>query len=120
MFRKVSLVLLLVVMVFGFVASTSAQDAASGEITFVFWENNTSARAGWEGHVARFNEIYPDITVNLIGVPGEIWSDYLQGTATLIAGGETPDIIWVATEGVRFLVDLGLMTPLDDLIAQEG
>jgi multiple sugar transport system substrate-binding protein len=119
-FRKVSMVLLLVVMVFGFVASTSAQDAPSGEITFVFWENNTSARAGWEGHVARFNEIYPDVTVNLIGVPGEIWSDYLQGTATLIAGGETPDIIWVATEGVRFLVDLGLMTPLDDLIAQEG
>jgi len=120
MFRKASLVLLLVVMVFGFVASTSAQDTPSGEVTFVFWENTTTARAGWEAHVARFNEIYPDITVNLIGVPGEIWSDYLQGTATLIAGGETPDIIWVATEGVRFLVDLGLMTPLDDLIAAEG
>lgn len=118
--RKASMLLLLVVMVFGFVASTSAQDAPSGEVTFVFWENNTSARAGWESHVARFNEIYPDITVNLIGVPGEIWSDYLQGTATLIAGGETPDIIWVATEGVRFLVDLGLMMPLDDMIAQEG
>jgi ABC-type glycerol-3-phosphate transport system substrate-binding protein len=114
------MLLLLVVMIFGFVASTSAQDAPSGEVTFVFWENTTTARAGWEAHVARFNEIYPDITVNLIGVPGEIWSDYLQGTATLIAGGETPDIIWVATEGVRFLVDLGLMMPLDDLIAQEG
>lgn len=118
--RKASMLLLLVVMVFGFVASTSAQDAPSGEVTFVFWENNTSARAGWEGHVARFNEIYPDITVNLIGVPGEIWSDYLQGTATLIAGGETPDIIWVATEGVRFLVDKGLMMPLDGMIAEEG
>lgn len=120
MFRKARLVLLLVVMVFGFVASTSAQDTPSGEVTFVFWENNTAARPGWEAHVARFNEIYPDIKINLIGVPGEIWSDYLQGTATLIAGGETPDIIWVATEGVRFLVDLGLMTPLDDLIASEG
>ena len=96
------------------------QDAPSGEITFVFWDNTTETRAGWEGHVARFNEQYPDITVNLIGVPGVIWADYLNGTATLIAGGETPDIIWVATEGVRFLVDLGLMMPLDELIAQDA
>src|SRR6187551_2369708 len=84
----------------------AAQDTPSGEITFVFWDNTTESRAGWEAHVARFNEKFPDITVNLIGVPGTIWSDYLNGTATLIAGGEQPDIIWVATEGVRFLVDL--------------
>ena len=100
------------------VGVASAQDAPSGEITFVFWDNTTETRAGWEGHVSRFNEQYPDITVNLIGVPGTIWADYLNGTATLIAGGETPDIIWVATEGVRFLVDLGLMLPLDELIAE--
>lgn len=96
----------------------SAQDAPSGEITFVFWDNTTETRAGWEAHVARFNEQFPDITVNLIGVPGVIWSDYLNGTATLIAGGEQPDIIWVATEGVRFLIDLGLMLPLNDLVEQ--
>lgn len=101
-------------------AMVSAQDKPSGEITFVFWDNTTETRAGWEAHVKRFNEQYPDVTVNLIGVPGTIWSDYLNGTATLIAGGESPDIIWVATEGVRFLVDLDLMMPLDDRITQDG
>lgn len=101
------------------VGVASAQDEApSGEITFVFWDNTPAMRAGWEGHVARFNEQYPDVTVNLIGVPGTAWSDYLNGTATLIAGGETPDIIWVATEGVRFLVGLDLILPLDELIAE--
>lgn len=100
------------------VGVVGAQESPSGEITFVFWDNTTETRAGWEAHVARFNEQYPDITVNLIGVPGTIWADYLNGTATLIAGGETPDIIWVATEGVRFLVNLDLMLPLDDLIAE--
>lgn len=113
--------LLLLVMMFALlIVGAGSQDAPSGEITFVFWDNTTETRAGWEAHVARFNEQFPDITVNLIGVPGTIWADYLNGTATLIAGGETPDIIWVATEGVRFLVDLDLMLPLDDLIAQEG
>jgi multiple sugar transport system substrate-binding protein len=102
------------------VGMVGAQDAASGDITFIFWDNTTETRAGWEGHVARFNEQFPDITVNLIGVPGVTWSEYLNGTATLIAGGETPDIIWVATEGVRFLVSLDLMLPLDDLIAENA
>lgn len=110
--------LCLVILVTG---AVSAQDAApGGEITFVFWDNTTETRAGWEAHVARFNERFPDITVNLIGVPGVVWSDYLNGTATLIAGGEQPDIIWVATEGVRFLVDLGLMRPLNDLVEQDA
>ncbi|MBE2184375.1 MAG: sugar ABC transporter substrate-binding protein [Anaerolineae bacterium] len=110
--------LCLIIMVTG---AVGAQDAApGGEVTFVFWDNTTETRAGWEAHVARFNEQFPDITVNLIGVPGGIWSDYLNGTATLIAGGEQPDIIWVATEGVRFLVDLGLMMPLNDLVDQDA
>jgi multiple sugar transport system substrate-binding protein len=100
------------------VGGVAAQDSPGGEVTFVFWDNTTETRAGWEAHVARFNEQFPDITVNLIGVPGTIWADYLNGTATLIAGGETPDIIWVATEGVRFLVNLDLMLPLDDLISE--
>lgn len=113
-FKVLLLTMSIVLLVVG---SVGAQDAPSGEITFVFWDNTTETRAGWEAHVARFNEQYPDITVNLIGVPGTIWADYLNGTATLIAGGETPDIIWVATEGVRFLVNLDLMLPLDELIA---
>ncbi|NOG50679.1 MAG: extracellular solute-binding protein [Chloroflexi bacterium] len=114
-FLALSLTILLIV-----VGGISAQDAPSGEITFVFWDNTTETRAGWEAHVARFNEQFPDVTVNLIGVPGVAWSDYLNGTATLIAGGETPDIIWVATEGVRFLVGLDLMLPLDDLVAENA
>ena len=117
-FRFVLFALLLTIPLF--TMSVSAQDSVSGDITFVFWENSTTARAGWENRIEQFNMEFPDINVNLIGVPGEIWSDYLQGTATLIAGGETPDIIWVATEGVRFLVDLDLILPLDDLIAAEG
>ncbi len=108
--------LCLVLLVTG--AVVAQDEAPSGDITFVFWDNTTETRAGWEAHVARFNEQFPDIKVNLIGVPGTLWSDYLNGTATLIAGGEQPDIIWVATEGVRFLVNLGLMHPLNDLIAQ--
>jgi multiple sugar transport system substrate-binding protein len=113
--KLLSLSLCLIILITG--AAGAQDETPSGEITFVFWDKT---RSGWEAHVARFNEKFPDITVNLIGVPGVIWSDYLNGTATLIAGGEQPDIIWVATEGVRFLVDLGLMLPLNDLVEQNA
>ena len=76
--------------------------------------------ARWQKFVDIFNVDYPNIKVNLIGVPGDNWSGYLNGTATLIAGGEQPDIIWVATEGVRLLVSLGLLRPFDDLMERDS
>lgn len=113
---KALLPLLLLVLVF---SGAQAQEM-SGEVKFIFWNWGPEAQPGWEAIVADFNKEYPDITVTLIPVEGSNWGSYLDGTATLIAGGETPDIMWVATEGVQLLVsELGLAMPLDDLIAAD-
>jgi multiple sugar transport system substrate-binding protein len=115
-----TLVATLFVLMAGLAVSTaSAQTDASGDITFIFWDYDQSARGNWEGLMQRFNEEFPDINVNLVGVPGANWAEYLERTATQIAGGERPDVIWVATEGVRFLADLGLLTPLNDRIERD-
>ena len=99
--------------------TAGAQEDVGGEITFIYWQENENSRANWEGLVEQFNQEHPDITVNLLGVPGASWAEYLERTATQIAGGERPDIIWVATEGVRFLADLDLLTPLNARIEQD-
>jgi multiple sugar transport system substrate-binding protein len=98
-----------------------AQDTApSGEINFVFWNYGPDAQPGWEAIIAEFNKEYPDITVNLISTTGTNWGEYLDGVATLIAGGEKPDVMWVATEGVQLLVNqLKIAVPLDDYIARD-
>jgi multiple sugar transport system substrate-binding protein len=98
-----------------------AQDAApSGEINFVFWNYGPDAQPGWEAIIAEFNKEYPDVTVNLISTTGTNWGEYLDGVATLIAGGEKPDLMWVATEGVQLLVNqLKIAVPLDDYIARD-
>jgi multiple sugar transport system substrate-binding protein len=112
---KLALVLVLVVPMF--VSPVHAQEQT--EITFVFWNWGPDAQPGWEAIIARFEEANPDITVRYLPVEGVNWGQYLEGTATLIAGGERPDVMWVATEGVRLLVDLDLATPLDDYIARD-
>ena len=69
-----------------------AQDATpSGTINFAFWDYGPNARPGWETIIADFNKEYPDITVNLVSATGNNWGEYLNGVATLIAGGEKPD-----------------------------
>src|SRR5437016_969647 len=121
-FMKHSLCVLLVaaVLVIG-VTPLRAQNAKpSGTISFAFWNQNAQMQAGWQSIIDEFNKTNPDITVKLVGVTGTNWSEYLDGTATLIAGGEKPDLMWVATEGVQLLVNqLKIALPLDDYIAKD-
>ena len=94
-------------------------EPVSGTVQFLYWEFDPSATEGWEALIEEFNKVHPDITVDLLPVQGEGWGGYLAATATAIAGGENPDMMWVATEGVEFLVDNELLMPLDDLIERD-
>jgi len=66
---------------------------------------------------ARFSTKYPDVKVIDNLIPLTTWSDYADGLVTQIAGGNVPDIINIAIEGVRLAVSRGLLEPLDDYIA---
>ena len=109
----------LIAILFSLLATAGAQEEVGGDITFIYWQQNENSLPNWESRIEQFNQEYPDINVNLVGVPGASWAEYLERTATQIAGGEQPDIIWVATEGVRFLAELDLLTPLNDRIEQD-
>lgn len=66
---------------------------------------------------ARFSEANEGITVVDNMIPLTTWSDYADGLVTQIAGGNVPDIINIAIEGVQLAVRKDLLEPLDDLIA---
>ena len=118
MFRKALILLLVLTLAVPFGAQLAIAQEPT-ELTFVFWNWGADAQPGWEKIFTEFEAGHPDITVNLLPVEGVNWGEYLEGTATLIAGGERPDAMWVATEGVRLLVDLELALPLDDFIAAD-
>src|SRR4051812_39749976 len=95
-------------------ATEAVHDTPSGPIEFVYWNQNATMEAGWQTIVDGFNKVYPNVQVKLVGVTGTNWGEYLDGVATLVAGGEKPDLMWVATEGVQLLVNqLKLAMPLD-------
>lgn len=118
--RIIRVFLISIVLLIGVVPLLAQDSMPSGEINFAFWNYGPDAQPGWEAIIAEFNKEYPDITVNLVSATGNNWGDYLNGVATLIAGGEKLDIMWVATEGVQLLVNqLKLAVPLDDYIARD-
>lgn len=70
----------------------------------------------WDSLIAEFGKAHPNITVRYQPVPGESWGDYFDKLATMIAGGNPPDVSRVAIEGTRLVVSRGLATPLDEFM----
>jgi ABC-type glycerol-3-phosphate transport system substrate-binding protein len=70
----------------------------------------------WDSLIVEFKKIYPNITVKYVPTPGDSWGDYFDKLATMIAGGNPPDVSRVAIEGTRLMVSRGLAIPLDDFM----
>jgi len=95
-----------------------AAQAAGGKpvtLTYVNYSTGTDKEM-WDRLIAEFNKANPTITVKYLPTPGDSWGDYLDKLATMIAGGNPPDISRVAIEGTRLIVSRGLATPLDDFM----
>lgn len=118
--RRSIFALLVLLLLVAFVVPVSGQDNVSGEVNFFFLDDRPESRDNWAAIVAGFNETFPNVTVNLIGGPAtEGWDGYAQAAARSIAGGQPLDVIYVAVEGVATLVDLGVLTPLNEYISRD-
>jgi multiple sugar transport system substrate-binding protein len=69
--------------------------------------------------IKRFNERYPNVKVNDNFTPVTTWGDYANKLVTQVAGGQVPDLLYIAVEGTRLAVSKNLLLPLDDLIAND-
>lgn len=90
------------------------------ELTLLYWNWGPDAVQTSDDIASGFMALNPDVTVTPLGVEGTNWGTYLDGVSTLIAGGERPDVMLVASEGVQLLVASGLALPLDDFIAEDA
>ena len=66
--------------------------------------------------LADFYKANPDIEIEPIYIPADDWDQYLNKIQAMIAAGNSPDVVRVATEGVRLFVDQQLAVPLDSFI----
>ena len=70
-----------------------------------------------DGLISEFEARYPGSTVTDVHrISSNDWSDYLTKVRTLIAGGDSPDVIYVAIEGVKYLAAKKMAIPMDAYI----
>lgn len=93
---------------------------ATGEIEFLFWNWGPDAEPGWRSIADEFEDENDGVTIKLTPVAGDNWGSYLANAATMIAGGASPDMIYTATEGVKFLLQNDMIMPIDDLVEGDG
>jgi multiple sugar transport system substrate-binding protein len=94
-----------------------AQATAGKPVTLTYVNYSIGVdKAMWDSLIAEFSKLHPNITVKYQPVPGESWGDYFDKLATMIAGGNPPDVSRVAIEGARLVVARGLATPLDEFM----
>ena len=77
------------------------------------------SQGGFETRAKEFMKTHPDIQVKVEGVPATSWGELLQAITVNIAGGDTPDVADIATEGMRTFAVNGVISPIDDLIAKD-
>ncbi len=111
--RKRSLMLTVVILaLLTGLGVVSAQD----EVTLEFW-------GGWTGPdgaimqelVDRYNEENPDVQVNLTI---QAWSPLFDAFIAAASAGESPDIMAMHPQETAMFINLGLIQPIDDIVAQ--
>lgn len=70
--------------------------------------------------IARFNEKYPNVTVEQTCVPVNEWTDYITKWSTMITSGSAPDVVCIGFECTQMALDNQLLLPLNDLIDSDA
>lgn len=93
---------------------TAAQEPV--ELEFIQWWTTEGGGEFLEDLVKRFEEANPGITVKPTSMPfGEIRTQVVASQAT----GMTPDLIGMNPPWTREFYDMGILAPLDDLMAAD-
>jgi multiple sugar transport system substrate-binding protein len=67
----------------------------------------------------KFTGQYPNVTVKPVFVQNDGWADYFTKIQTMVAGGNPPDVVRCAIEGIRMMVKKNLALPLNGYLAKE-
>jgi len=96
------------------VSFTPALAAEQAKITYALWDE--AQKPVFDQIVARFEELNPDIDVELQLTP---WSDYWTKLDAAMGAGSAADVFWMNTFLPKY-VKAGVLQPLDEYIRAAG
>jgi glucose/mannose transport system substrate-binding protein len=121
--KKWIVALMVLVLALALTGAVMGQDAApSGELEIFSWWTGGGEAAGLDALIARFAEMYPDVTVVNSAVAGGSGVNARAVLTTRMLGGDPPDTFQVhAGEELNAVwVAAGLMEPINDIYEANG
>ncbi|WP_166349596.1 ABC transporter substrate-binding protein [Phytoactinopolyspora limicola] len=98
-------------------SSSGDQEQPSGKVTFWSYPiGDANTDQYWTPVVARFNEQYPDIDVEVIVQP---WDGREEQLNTSLAGGLAPDVAYFNPDFIPKFVEQGVLESVSDVIADD-
>lgn len=114
MFKKIAVLLIVFALVVP-VLATSPADARQSQKLVVASFYPVDSVSGWDGLVAAFQEIHPDVEIE---VQVSTFDQYLPKLLSQIAGGDSPDIAGVENSPFPQFVERGILTNLSPYLAE--
>jgi multiple sugar transport system substrate-binding protein len=93
-----------------------SEAAPSGTVRFLVYGEAAEDQPVHEAFQAQ----YPDVTLEVVGIPGGTWAQFADAVTTRIAGGEQFDVVQIATEGQRLFASRGMIEPIDELLERDA
>ncbi len=96
--------------------STDVPEYNGEEVTITYGIWDSAQQAGIEQQIAAFNEVQPNITVEIQLTP---WDDYWTQLQTAVAGGQAFDVFWLNSANCPVYASAGALVPLDSIYEGE-
>lgn len=94
-------------------APAGGDGEASGKITLRVWDEN--AAAAYEPSIAKFEEKYPDIDVEINVVP---WDTYFTSLRNEVGSGQGDDLFWLNGANINDYVESGHLVNISETFDQ--
>ncbi|WP_285727534.1 ABC transporter substrate-binding protein [Psychromicrobium xiongbiense] len=91
----------------------------TGTLTMLYFGDQKAATTLQDALQPNVKKIDKDLTLKVTAINGTDWNDFLAKVLTLIASGQAPDIVSVATEGLQLMAGKDLIVPLDDYVTKD-
>jgi len=88
----------------------------TGTLNVVYWNYGPAAEQVNKSTADDFMAANEGVEVTLTPVAGENWGTYYANVATLIAGGEKPDLMLISGEGAQFVHANNLVKPINEYL----
>ncbi|WP_195908983.1 ABC transporter substrate-binding protein [Microlunatus sp. Gsoil 973] len=90
----------------------------TGTVNFLFYGDAAGVK-DYQNLFTKFAAFAPGITVKVTGIAAKTWADFANQVSTRLAGGQTIDVIQIATEGQAIFASKNLLEPLDPYIQKD-